>query len=120
MKKILFIGGESVHGAWRQDLAAAGYETAEASTGDEVLCLLGQENNGISLVIFDLLSPDIDGVSVLKKIKKDISPKLPVIIHTIHNLQNEFNPWLSEAYLLERECGPEKLVSNVRRICPTE
>ncbi len=63
----------------RVDLMEAGYDVVEARNGLEGVRQF--QNGGIDLVISDLVMDEMDGLGVLKEIKK-ISPDTPVIIIT--------------------------------------
>ncbi len=58
-----------------------GYELVEAINGKEAVKLVRE--NKADLVILDYMLPDMDGVVVLKEIRK-ISKKIPVIMFTAY------------------------------------
>lgn len=64
-----------------QRLNSWGYWVATASGGKEALSFL--EDNKADVIILDYLMPEMDGVSVLKKIRRRDS-KTPVIMFTAH------------------------------------
>lgn len=61
-----------------------GFETKAASCGQQALDLLEKpDQSGISLVILDLVMPDVDGMAVLDRLKgKPAMP--PIIVQTAH------------------------------------
>jgi DNA-binding NtrC family response regulator len=62
----------------REGLTPEGYEIVEAGTGREALEAYKQ---GVDLVLLDYRLPDIDGLSVLREMKKQ-DPDVPVILLT--------------------------------------
>jgi DNA-binding NtrC family response regulator len=80
MKKILVIDDEPiVRKSCEKTLIPEGYEVHLASSGSEGLALLEKES--FSLILLDLKMPDMDGIEVLKKIKKQL-PDIRVIMIT--------------------------------------
>lgn len=57
-----------------------GYEMIEAESGTEALEKI--KNQKFDLVLLDIMMPNKDGFEVLKEIRADIDPKLPVIMLT--------------------------------------
>ena len=57
-----------------------GYDVIESANGTEALAIL-RKANSIDLVILDVMMPGLNGIEVLKEIKK-ISPNLGIIILT--------------------------------------
>jgi adenylate cyclase len=65
----------------RVRLSAQGYEVVTAADGDEAL----QRARTLEpdLVLLDVMMPKLDGISVLKKLKADITPRfVPIILVT--------------------------------------
>lgn len=63
------------------DILSDYYNTIEAENGREVLSKLKQEQKKISLVLLDILMPEMDGFEVLEEMKKHTWGKdIPVII----------------------------------------
>jgi DNA-binding NtrC family response regulator len=63
-------------------LKSEGYQTAVASTGEEGLKKRAQDP--FDLVLLDISLPDLDGIDVLRSIKKD-SPEIPVVMITAYD-----------------------------------
>jgi len=79
-ERILVVDDEAlVRETIRVGLMEAGYDVVEARNGLEGVRQF--QNGGIDLVISDLVMDEMDGLGVLKEIKK-ISPDTPVIIIT--------------------------------------
>jgi two-component system, chemotaxis family, chemotaxis protein CheY len=84
-KKIMIVDDSN---AVRQSLAfalkSAGYEVLEASNGVDALILM--KEHAIGLFISDVNMPEMDGITLLKKIKEDRENKhAPVIMLTTEN-----------------------------------
>ncbi len=121
-KKILFVDDEEEDlQFWGKKLEEEGYEVIKSLTGKRALVILF-ENKEISLVILDILLPDIDGITILRKIKNDINPGLPVIMHTLYEYRDDFAVWASEAYVLKNRNDrfASELISAVKKFCPSE
>ena len=65
-------------------LSESGYTVINAEGGAEALKVLNRDNNGgVDLVILDIMMPEIDGITVLKELRKKQSAiELPVIMAT--------------------------------------
>ncbi|MEE9589859.1 MAG: sigma-54 dependent transcriptional regulator [Hyphomicrobiaceae bacterium] len=62
----------------------SGYTTRTAAGGDEALAILeASEANEIAVVLLDLVMPDMDGLSVLDRVRR-IGHTPPVIVQTAH------------------------------------
>ncbi|MGB9894129.1 MAG: sigma-54-dependent transcriptional regulator, partial [Candidatus Saccharicenans sp.] len=68
-----------IHDVLGQLLTAEGYQVEMSSSGEEALPKF--EEQKYDLILLDLLMPGMDGLEVLKRIKK-IDPEAPVIIIT--------------------------------------
>ncbi|AZO93228.1 response regulator [Iocasia frigidifontis] len=81
MKKVLVIDDEkNIRELIKFNLEAAGYETVLAADGQQGLDKLDE---GVDLIVLDLMLPAIDGLSVCRKIRADDKySKLPIIMLT--------------------------------------
>lgn len=78
-KVVLFINGVFM---------PRGYQVLTASSGDEALKLIDELYDEINLVLLDLRMPGLDGVEVLKAVKKT-HPEIPVGILTAYEERKE-------------------------------
>jgi DNA-binding response OmpR family regulator len=83
---------------YKEELEEEGYEVVTASTGEEALAVFEKENP--DLVTLDILMPDIDGISLLRRMK-EMRPRLPIIMSTAYDYRDDFAVWASEAYLVK-------------------
>lgn len=67
-------------------LEKEGYEIIEASDGREVLQKL-QEDEGIGILLLDIMMPELDGFHVLKKLREERN--LPVVILSAKTADND-------------------------------
>lgn len=83
-ERILIVDDEEhIRELLRVNLEAAGYEVIEAETGEEAVSLVKDK---ISLVVLDYMLPQMDGLEVLRKIRKDQqTASLPVLMLTAKN-----------------------------------
>ena len=82
-------------------LVRRGYEVCTASNGEEALASM--KNNPFEVVLLDILMPAMDGIEVLRKIKK-IAPQTAVILVTGHSsatLSAEGKKWGAFDYILK-------------------
>ncbi len=97
--KILIVDDDlHIQRLYKEELAEEGYEVVLAATGKEALELFQQENPDI--VTLDILMPDIDGISLLRKMKEQ-KPKIPIIMSTAYDYRDDFAVWASEAYIVK-------------------
>lgn len=69
-------------------LRKGGYEVTTASSGQEALCYLAQRN--FDLAIIDVAMPEMDGITLLEKLRKEGSEnQLPVIMLTASVLDED-------------------------------
>lgn len=83
---------------YKEELEEDGYEIVIANTGKKALELFEKENPDI--VTLDILMPDIDGITLLRKMK-DQQPKIPIIMSTAYDYRDDFSVWASEAYIVK-------------------
>ena len=65
----------------KKTLALEGYSSVVANSGNDGIAAVKTDPDAFRLVLLDLRLPDMDGLSVLKKIK-EIKPDLPTVIFT--------------------------------------
>ena len=99
---------------YEEELKEEGYGVVTAGTGQEALELFEKENPDI--VVLDILMPDIDGKSLLKKMK-DQQLQTPVIISTAYDYQDDFEDWASraDAYVV-KSSDPSELKRAIKKI----
>lgn len=84
MQNILVIDDELFFREFIADnLKKAGYPSITASSGAEGLGILEREKGNLSVVLLDIVMPEMDGLAVLEKIR-EINPDIPVIMMTAH------------------------------------
>jgi DNA-binding NtrC family response regulator len=76
-------------------LGKEGYQVTGVPTGEEALITAGKKTFDLAMV--DVLMPEMDGLTVLKKLK-EIDPELPVILMTA------FPSWEKEKESREAGC----------------
>lgn len=83
---------------YKEELTEEGYDVVVAGTGKEAIEMFERENP--DLVTLDILMPDIDGISLLRRMK-EIRPRMPIIMSTAYDYRDDFAVWASEAYLVK-------------------
>lgn len=83
-ERILIVDDEEhIRELLRVNLETAGYEVIESETGEDAMALV---TDRIDLVILDYMLPQMDGLEVLRKIRKDPrTVSLPVLMLTAKN-----------------------------------
>ena len=103
MKKILVIDDSEFIRTFCSDLLGdSGFEVLEAETGKEGISLF--KKNSTTCVILDVMLPDMDGLEVLKELKR-IDEKVPVVLTT-----GEDPGWVGKAF---EELGADAFFSKV-------
>lgn len=83
---------------YREELEEEGYEVVVTSSGKEALDVFEKENP--DLVTLDILMPDVDGITLLRRMK-EIRPRIPIIMSTAYDYRDDFAVWASEAYIVK-------------------
>lgn len=88
MAKILIVEDDSfLQGLEVEKLKKEGYDVQVASTGDEAIDKIKNED-GLNLILLDLVLPNFDGFEVLKQIRENEKTKnIPVLVFS--NLSEE-------------------------------
>jgi DNA-binding response OmpR family regulator len=98
MKIIVVDDDINIQRLYKEELEDEGYEIVIAETGEMALTLFEKEHPDI--VTLDILLPDTDGVSVLRKMKEQ-RPDIPIIMSTAFDYRDDFAVWASEAYIVK-------------------
>lgn len=97
--KILVVDDDiNIQRLYQEELEEEGYEVVIASTGKDALEIF--ENEDPNIVTLDILMPDIDGISLLRKMKEK-RPDIPIIMSTAYDYRDDFAVWASEAYIVK-------------------
>ncbi|MCB1887387.1 MAG: response regulator transcription factor [Rhodocyclaceae bacterium] len=122
MKRILIVDDHSIVGAGLQQFLAAsdGFEVAGlARSGQEGLSRVAEEP--WDLVLLDIGLPDINGIEVLKRIRRG-HPDLPVLIFSMY-AEDDYAAAAFEAGAigyLPKDCEPAEILTAIRRACAGE
>jgi DNA-binding response OmpR family regulator len=98
MKLLIVDDDKNIQRFYKEELEEEGYEVIIADTGKDALDLFEKENPDV--VTLDILMPDIDGISLLRKMK-ELRPKTPIIMSTAYDYRDDFAVWASEAYIVK-------------------
>jgi len=117
-KLILIEDDPFLHKLYEDTLTGANFALAAASDGEEGLRVI-RENTDAKLILLDLMLPKLNGIDVLREIKKDEATKnMPVIVLT--NLSED--PIIKEAlalganaFLVKVEYTPQQIIDTVNQ-----
>ncbi|MDA8091652.1 MAG: response regulator [Nitrospiraceae bacterium] len=98
MKVLIVDDDEHILRLYKEELEEEGYEIVVAKTGAQALEVFQSENP--DLVTLDILIPDMDGITLLRKMK-EIRPRVPIIMSTAYDYRDDFAVWASEAYIVK-------------------
>ncbi len=98
MKLLIVDDDTNIQRLYKEELEEEGYDIVIASTGKDALEMFEKENPDI--VTLDILMPDIDGISLLRKMKEK-RPDIPIIMSTAYDYRDDFAVWASEAYIVK-------------------
>jgi DNA-binding response OmpR family regulator len=98
MKLLVVDDDINIQRLYKEELEEEGYDVIIAGTGKDAIELFKKEKPDI--VTLDILMPDIDGISLLRKMK-EINSKTPIIMSTAYDYRDDFAVWASEAYLVK-------------------
>ncbi len=99
-------------------LSAKGYSTRKSSKPKEAIELMAQED--FDLVLSDLIMPEIDGIGVLKAVKKKRPNTYVIIMTAFGTIENAVNAMKLGAYTyVIKGSNPEELlveIENIRKL----
>ncbi len=95
------------------------YDTITSNSGKEALEIIEQQHNEITLVLLDIMMPNVDGYTVLEKIKTNEKyKKILVILFTVKNFKFDIikgKELGADGYLLKAISG-KALLEYVKKI----
>jgi DNA-binding response OmpR family regulator len=112
MKILVVDDDEHILRLYKEELEEEGYEVVPAQTGAKGLELFEQENP--DLVTLDILIPDMDGITLLRRMK-ELKPRVPIIMSTAYDYRDDFAVWASEAYIV-KSADLTELKSMIRKL----
>jgi DNA-binding response OmpR family regulator len=98
MKLLIVDDDTNIQRLYKEELEEEGYDVTIAPTGKDALELF--QKGTYDIVTLDILMPDIDGISLLRKMKEQ-RPDIPIIMSTAYDYRDDFAVWASEAYIVK-------------------
>ena len=98
MKLLIVDDDTNIQRLYKEELEEEGYDVTVAPTGMDALDIFQKED--FDIVTLDILMPDIDGISLLRKMK-ELKPNIPIIMSTAYDYRDDFAVWASEAYIVK-------------------
>lgn len=118
-EKIILIEDDLfLNSLYKDTLIGAGYNVISAKDGEEGLNAV-KNNTDASLILLDLMLPKLNGIDVLRELKKDPATKnLSVIVLTNLNEDATIQDALklgANAYLIKVDYTPQQVIDMVRQ-----
>ena len=101
----------------REVLESLGYRVLEAGDGKEALHLFAAHQEEVSLVMLDVVMPNMGGVEAAERIR-ELKPTVPVIFSTGYNMEQVLDPsWVFEHTLMLNKPVPiNGLSKSIRKL----
>jgi CheY-like chemotaxis protein len=103
---------------FRDVLQATGYQTLEATTGDQAVELAA--DHAPDLVLMDVRLPDIDGVEALNRLRADeLTASIPVLAVTAQAMHGDRKRFLAAGFdgYISKPVNVVELLGTVRQYC---
>ena len=110
-----------MHMLFEHHLEGAGYRMLSAMNGQQAMEMAVREQPGI--IVMDVMMPDVDGLAVLRELKKTEATKaIPVIVITSnrHALMQKESELAGAAIFLTKPFSPTQLLNEIRRLVPAK
>lgn len=117
--KILLVEDEDmIREMYQMILTQNGYDVDTAADGETAVAKLTTGKPDYNLILLDIMLPQVDGISILKKMKAEGSPskKIPVILLTNINfddLVKEAMDLGADKYLVKSNTLPQQIIEEV-------
>ena len=121
MPKILVVDDEQyVHRLLQHYLERAGYHLVSAQNGREAIDAAVRELP--ELIIMDIMMPEIDGMTAIRKLKEDeLTKDIPVIVisaNPAYHVSRDESQLSGAELFLTKPFSPAQLLEAIRRILP--
>lgn len=119
VEKIILIEDDPfLHKIYKNSLVNAGYIVLSAKDGEEGLNLI-KGNTDSSLILLDLILPKVNGIDILKELKKEpITRNLSVIVLSNLNEEGIREDALklgASAYLVKADTTPQQIIETAKQ-----
>jgi CheY-like chemotaxis protein len=96
-------------------LSENGFRVAEAHNGQEAVTLAKQLRPAI--VVLDLHMPRLDGIAVVRKIRRDTTIRTtPILVLTAHDMEEQDAIDAGANEVCVKPCNPDALVMRLQRL----
>jgi two-component system, chemotaxis family, chemotaxis protein CheY len=120
MKHILLVDDDQLmHRLFQHHLQKAGYQMLSAMNGHDAIEVASRQHPDV--IVMDIMMPGIDGLAVLRELKKaDATKSIPVIIITAnsHVMAGKESETAGAAIFLTKPFSPTQLLHEIRRLVP--
>ena len=120
MAKILVVDDEPiVQRLLQHHLERAGHEMLTAANGREAIEIANRDEP--ELIVMDVMMAEMDGLTALRRLKKDADTKaIPVIMITAnpHHVTKQESEAAGAALFLTKPFSPNQLLTEIQRLVP--
>jgi DNA-binding response OmpR family regulator len=118
--QILLVDDDQLmHRLFQHHLERAGYQMLSAMNGQEGLDVANRQRP--QLIVLDVMMPGMDGLELLRELKKSEATKsIPIIMITAnsHNVTRKESEDCGAAVFLTKPFSPTQLLNEVKRLAP--
>jgi len=102
-------------------LRNAGYKITEAVNGKdalEKLRLLQERNQALSLILTDLNMPEMDGITLVRKVREGVFKFVPILVLTTEAHESVIEAGISAGASgwLQKPFDPEQLLRSIKKL----
>jgi DNA-binding response OmpR family regulator len=115
IKILIAEDNQSSRKLYKEELQDEGYDVVTASSGNEALQMFHEKKP--DLITLDVLMPDLDGITLLRKMK-EARPHVPIILLSAYDYRDDFSVWAGNAYII-KSADMTELKNAVKNLTPS-
>lgn len=106
---------------YRMKLEAEGFDVDVADTGMNGIEMVAETHP--NLILLDYTLPDIDGIAVLREIRRQVGDDTPVIVLTNmddDSVADDLSKWKITDYIVKANLTPREVVAKIKSVLAGE
>lgn len=106
---------------YRMKLEAEGFDVDVADTGMNGIEMVAETHP--DLILLDYTLPDIDGIAVLREIRRQVGDDIPVIVLTNmddDSVADDLSKWKIVDYIVKANLTPREVVAKIKSVLADE